>query len=187
MKRRVIKILAAVLAMIVLGFGGLMYYVQTHTFMELAGQTAGRMASEMLGVQVDVGDIQVKSLHDLEIHNLAIYDKQAELIARADKARVTYRLFSALSAPADMVKEVVVSDVTATIRQRQDGSWNVQDLMSGTSSAQKFHGKVRVERATITGQMKGKEVTLTDAAGTLDCADYPVMRFEAAASNLMTG
>lgn len=183
MKRRTLGILAAVLAVILLGLGGFRYYIQTSAFMEMAGQTVSTAVSESLGVQVDVGDIQVKSLHDLEIHNLAIYDKQAELIARADKAQVTYRLFSALSAPADMVKEVVVSDVTATIRQRQDGSWNVQDLMSGTSSAQKFHGKVRVERATITGQMKGKEVTLTDAAGTLDCADYPVMRFEATASN----
>ena len=183
MKRRTLGILVAVLAVILLGMGGIKYYIQTSAFMEMAGQKVSTAVSDSLGVQVDVGDIQVTSLHDLEIHDLAIYDKQAELIARADKARVTYRLFSALSAPADMVKEVVVSDVTAVIRQRQDDSWNVQDLMSGTSSNQKFHGKVRVERATITGQLKGRELTLTDAAGSLDCADYPVMKFEVTAKN----
>ena len=183
MKRRVIKILAAVLVMIVLGLGGLGYYVQTHTFMEQAGQRAGRMASEMLGVQVDVGDIQVKSLHDLEIHNLAIYDKQAELIARVEKARVTYRLFSVLSAPADTVKEVVLSNVAATVKQRPDGSWNIQDLVSTNSSDQKFHGKIRVEQAVVAGQAQGKELTLTDVAGFVDCSDYPVTKFEAAAKN----
>lgn len=117
MKRRVIKILAAVLVMIVLGLGGLGYYVQTHTFMERAGQRASGMASEMLGVQVDVGDIQVKSLHDPYIHNLAIYDKRAELMPGLKKSPgVAYHLFFC-SAPADTVKRSCC-EVLLPVKQR---------------------------------------------------------------------
>ena len=183
MKRKTVGILAAVLALVVLGLGGLWYYMQTSSFMEKAGHTAAATASEMLGVRVDVGDIEVKSLRTLEIHNVAIYDKQAEIIARAEKAQVTYRLLSALSAPVDAVKEVTVSDVEAVIAKREDGSWNFEDLIGESSGGQKFHGVVRMENGRVTGRMEGKELTLEKVCGSLDLADYPVMKAELAGEN----
>ena len=103
MKRKTLGILAAVLGLVLLGLAGLWYYMQTSAFMETAGRTAASTASEMLGVRIDVGSIEVKSLRTLEVHDVAVYDKQAEIIARAEKAQVTYRLLSALSAPAEAV------------------------------------------------------------------------------------
>ena len=85
MKRKYLGMAAAVLGILMLGMAGLWYYMQTATFMEAAGSTAASVASDALGVRVDVGDIEVKSLHTLEIHNLAVYDKQAEVIAQAEK------------------------------------------------------------------------------------------------------
>ena len=183
MKRKYLGMAAAVLGILMLGMAGLWYYMQTATFMEAAGSTAASVASDALGVRVDVGDIEVKSLHTLEIHNLAVYDKQAEVIARAEKAQVTCRLLSVLSAPADAVREIKVSGVEAFIEQRADGSWNYEDLMSETGSSQQFHGLVKVENARLTGRMQGAELTLTDMDGSLDFADYPVMKVRAAAKN----
>ena len=99
MKRKSMGILAVVCCICVIGALGLRYYMQTAAFMESAGQTIASVATETLGVQVDVGDVEVTSFRTLELHNLAIYDKQAAVIARAEKAQVTYRLLSALSAP----------------------------------------------------------------------------------------
>ena len=93
MRRKISVLLAVVLSAVVLGAAGCWYYVQTRSFMETAGRTAASVASEALGVPVDIGDIQVQSLHDIEIHHLAVYDRQAECIARAEKARVSFRLF----------------------------------------------------------------------------------------------
>lgn len=183
MKRKTIGILAAVLGIVFLGLAGLWYYMQTSAFMETAGQTAASTASEMLGVRIDVGSIEVKSLRTLEVHDVAVYDKQAEIIARADKAQVTYRLLSALSAPAEAVKEVTVSDVEAVIAQRDDGSWNFEDLISKTPGGQKFHGMVRVENGRVIGRMQGKELTLEKVNGSLDMADYPVMKAEVSGEN----
>ncbi|WP_295100167.1 translocation/assembly module TamB domain-containing protein [Selenomonas sp.] len=183
MKRKTIGILAAVLGIVFLGLAGLLYYMQTSAFMETAGQTAASTASEMLGVRIDVGSIEVKSLRTLEVHDVAVYDKQAEIIARADKAQVTYRLLSALSAPAEAVKEVTVSDVEAVIAQRDDGSWNFEDLISKTPGGQKFHGMVRVENGRVIGRMQGKELTLEKVNGSLDMADYPVMKAEVSGEN----
>ena len=176
MKRKTLGILAAALGLTLLVLAGLWYYMQTSAFMETAGRTAASTASEMLGVRIDVGSIEVKSLRTLEVHDVAVYDKQAEIIARAEKAQVTYRLLSALSAPAEAVKEVTISHVEAVVSQRDDGSWNFEDLISKTPGGQKFHGLVRVEDGCITGRMQGKELTLEKVSGSLDMADYPVMK-----------
>lgn len=181
MKRKISVLLAVVLSVVLLGAAGCWYYVQTRSFMETAGRTAASVASEALGVQVEVGDIQVQSLHDLEIHHLAVYDKQAECIARAEKARVSFRLFSVFSQPSDVVKEVVLSDVAASVVQRPDGSWNVQDLMTDQSSGQEFHGLVRVEKGSITASAQGKTLQFDDVNGALDFSDYPVMKLQASA------
>lgn len=183
MKRKYLGMAAAVLSILVLAMASLWYYMQTTTFMESAGSTAASVASDTLGVRVDVGDIEVKSLRTLEIHNLAIYDKQAEVIARAGKAQVTYRLLSALSAPADAVSKIRISDVEAVVEQHEDGSWNYEDLVSDTGSAQQFHGLVEVENGRLTGRMQGKELVLTDVSGSLDFADYPAIKVKAAAEN----
>ena len=183
MKRKSMGILAVVCCICMLGVLGLRCYMQTAAFTESAGQTISSVATEALGVQVDVGDIEVKSFRTLELHNLAIYDKQAAVIARAEKAQVTYRLLSALSSPVEAIKEVTVSDVTAVVEQRADGSWNYRDVISDEPSSQQFHGIVNVENAQVTGRMQGRELTLMDVNGSLDFADYPVLKAQVSANN----
>ena len=87
MKRKTIGIgIGALFGVLLLVLGGIWYYIQTSAFMDKVESTASTVASETLGVPVSVGAIKVNSLHDLEIHDLAIYDKQAECIAQADTA-----------------------------------------------------------------------------------------------------
>ena len=172
------KIAAGVLATLLLAGSGTAYYTKTESFMQGAGDTAAQAASEVLGVQVQIGEIEVPSLREVTIHNIALYDKQAECIARADEARVSFRLLAALQEPAEAVSEVEVKGLRAVIEQRADESWNVQDVAAGESSGKGFYGRIRTEDAEVTLKAQGREVVLSDVTGELDCAGWPAMEFK---------
>ena len=133
---------------------------------------------------VSVGSIKVNSLHDLEIHDLAIYDKQAECIAQADTARVELRLLSAYRDPAHVVQSVTLSHVKASLVQREDGTWNVEDIETKGSGEGSFFGTVKVEDGEATVTAQGREVTASAIEGSLDFSDYPVLKLSAKANCL---
>ncbi len=181
MRRIWIAIIAIIVAVSVAA-GALWYYARSESFAALVSSQAADMAAESLGVPVDVGSIEVLSLHELKIDNAAIYDKQAECIARVDEARVHFSLLSAFSQPsARMVDQVQLRGVTANLKQRDDGSWNFNDIQTDASSQNEFRGRVDIEDATVTGEMRGKQLTLDDVSGQLDFADYPVLKVKAQA------
>ena len=61
---------AVVMALIAIT--SLWYYVQTQNFMERAGGEVSSLATQALGSHVEIGEIEIKSLRDLELHNIAI-------------------------------------------------------------------------------------------------------------------
>ena len=72
MKRKLIGISLTILALIMLGLGSMWYYMQTKAFMETAGQEVTKAASDALGGQISVSDIELKSINAVELHNVAI-------------------------------------------------------------------------------------------------------------------
>lgn len=179
MKRKTIGIgIGALLGVLMLVLGGIYYYVQTDAFMQKVEQTASSAASDSLGVPVEIGSVTVVSNHEIEIQDLAIYDKQAECIARADKARVDFRLFSAFQDPSHAVKEVTLSGAQGNLRQREDGTWNVEDIQTKSSTSGSFYGLVRLEDSEVTASMQGKTATVSQLSGTLDFSAYPVLQFQ---------
>ena len=179
MKRKNIGIgIGALLGVLMLVLGGIYYYVQTDAFMQKVEQTASSAASDSLGVPVEIGSVTVVSNHEIEIQDLAIYDKQAECIARANKARVDFRLFSAFQDPSHAVKEVTLSGVQGNLRQREDGTWNVEDIQTKSSTSGSFYGLVRLEDSEVTASMQGKTATVSQLSGTLDFSAYPVLQFQ---------
>lgn len=163
--------------------GGLWYYMHTQNFMERAGEEVSSLATQALGTDVAVEDIEVNSLRDIKLHNLAIYDKQAELIARADEARVSCRLLAAVLDPDDIVGEVEVTGLQAVVTERPDGTWNVQDLITEEKSSRKFRGKVKTENAQVLLRRDGQELQLEHVNALVDLADAPVYKAEFAAEN----
>ena len=170
-----------ILMAVCIAVSGMWYYIQSNNFMQRAGEEVSSLASQALSTEVQIGTIEVNSLHDIELHDLAVYDKQAELIARADSARVSFRLLAAVSDTADAIKEIKVRGVSAVLTQRSDGTWNVEDLISGEKSSQEFHGKILVEDGQVLLRSQGQELQLADVTATVDCADYPVYKAEFAA------
>ena len=173
-KNWIIGILVTISMMVL----GMWYYVQSNSFMQRAGEEISSLASQTLNTEVQIGAIEVKSLHDIQLHDLAVYDKQAELIARADSARVSFRLLAAVSDPADAVQEIAVRGVSAVLAQRADGTWNVEDLVGEEKSSQQFHGKIMVEDAQVLLRIQGQELQFDGLSAAVDCADYPVYKAE---------
>lgn len=168
--------LLGLLLFLVLACAGAWYYVQTTAFMQMAGAQAGRLVGTALGTEVSVGSVEVSSLHGLSIRDITIYDKQAECIARADEAQVHFRLLSALKDPAAAVDRVTLRGVAATLAERADGTWNVEDIKTERAGENTFRGEVVIEDARVTGKKDGRELTLDDVSGTLDFFSYPVMK-----------
>jgi len=183
MKVKTWKIWALACGLLIMAVSGFWYYTQTKNFMAAAGGKVSQLASQALETEVEIGEIEVSSLSDIKLHNLTIYDKQAELIARADEARVSYRLLAAVSDPADAVKEISVTGVKAVLTERADGSWNVQDLLSGESSNQEFHGKVTVADGQLTVRRQGQELQLDNVQAAVDMGTYPVAKAKFSANN----
>ena len=160
--------------------GGAYVTSRTEVFMEETGSLAGNLAASALGTEVEVGSVEVSSLHELHIRDINIYDKQAETMLHADEAQVGFRLLAAFDAPVDAVKTVTLKGVEATLSEREDGSWNVQELMTSAGEGKKFQGLVEVEDARV--KLKScrlpEILELEKVTGSLDCADYPTLKLE---------
>lgn len=169
------KIAAGILAVFLLGSGGTVYYSQTKSFTHSTAEKAAELGTAALGVELSIGEIEMNSLHDLVIHDIAVYDKQAECIARAEEARVGFRLLAALRAPSETIDSIELKGLKATVEQRPDGTWNVADIDTGEESGNGFFGKVQVKEAEVTLRAQGKEVTLTEVEAGLDCSSWPAI------------
>ena len=82
-------------ALVLLVCAGVWYYVQSGALMERAAGTIASTLTDQLGTETQVGSMESTSLHDATLHDIAIYDNQAQCIVRAPEARVHLRLLSA--------------------------------------------------------------------------------------------
>lgn len=159
-------------------------FSQQDAVMAQVEQKAAGIASEALGTEVSVGDIAVTSARDVTIHDIVLYDKQAECIAKVEEAEVHFRLLSMLQDPAAAVDEVIIRGGEILLAQREDGSWNLEDIKTSSEEETSFRGTVRLEDCRVTGLLKeGTKLTFDDVSGAVDLSDYPEAEFEVTADN----
>ena len=159
-------------------------FSQQDAVMAQVEQKASIVASEALGTEVSVGDIAVTSSRDVTIHDVVLYDKQAQCIAKVEEAEVHFRLLSMLQDPAAAVDEVIIHGGEILLAQREDGSWNLEDIKTSSEEETSFRGSVKLEDCRVTGRLKdGKELSLEDVKGEVDLSDYPEAEFEITADN----
>ena len=154
----------------------------------VAGITSETL-TQQLGTETEIGSVQVDSLKSVTIHDLAIYDKQAECIVRAPEAEVRLRLLSALSdgSAAAAIDTITVKNAEAVLERRADGTWNVLDITPKASEGKGFAGTITIEDAHAVLRMDGKEAALEDINGTVDCADAPAYKAEVTGTSALDG
>ena len=187
MHRKMIGLFCGIAAaLVLLVCAGFWYYAKSGALMERAAGTIASTLTDQLGTETTVGSMEITSLHDATLHNLAIYDKQAQCIVQAPEARVHLRLLSAFQLkenPASAIESVTVTGAEATVEQRADGTWNIMDITPKTSGGSGFSGKIILEDARVTGRMDGRELTLEHVAGSVDCADVPAYKVDVTGEN----
>ena len=166
--RRKAYISVAVVAVILICAAAIIHIVRAQAFMAEAGRMAERFAAQKLGTDVHIGAVEIRSLHELTIDDIVIYDKQAEVVLRADEARVTLRLLSLLLSPETSVDEILLTGTHAHIIRRADGSWNYSDLGADDTEPSTFEGRIRLADAAADVDVGGRTYALTDINGTAD-------------------
>ena len=166
--RRKAYIGAAVIAAVLVCAVVLIHIVRAQAFMAEAGQMAERLVAQKLGTAVHIGAVEIRSLHELKMDDVVIYDKQAEAVLRADEARVTLRLLSLLSSPKTSIDEILLTGAHADIVQRADGSWNYDDIGADDSQPSTFEGCIRTEGGSATIVTDDRTYELTEIAGSVE-------------------
>jgi len=176
--------LAGAAAIMVLLVALIYGYISSTSFMTMAAENGAAMASELLSTKVDIGLVKVGSFNEIEIQDVAIYDKSDNLIAKVADAKVGFSYLSMFkNSASEGIREVYISGVEADIHQRPDGSWNFSDLISEEPSESKFTGKVYVDDTTLKLGFNGQDLLVEDMQGVLDFADYPAINLKGTARN----
>ena len=158
----------AALAAVLICAAAIIHIVRAQAFMAEAGRMAESLAARRLGTDVHIGAVEIRSLHELTIDDIVIYDKQAEEIFRADEARVTLRLLSLLSSPQTAVDEILLTGAHAHIAQRADGTWNYGDLAADDTAPRTFAGRIRLADASAAVETGGRMYEVDGITGTAD-------------------
>ena len=158
----------AALATLLICAAVLLHMVRAQSFMAEAGQMAERLVAERLGTAVHIGAVEIRSLHELNLNDVVIYDKQAEAVLRADEARVTLRLFSLLSSPETSIDEILLTGAHVDVVRRADGSWNYDDIGADDSKPSTFEGRICLSDATANVDTNGNVYDLRAITGTVD-------------------
>ena len=122
-----LKILGGVFCVLVLG-GGLYINSQRAAIIEKALTMAEETATKTLGVPVKIGSVEFNDINffdrdkdsDITIHDVEIFDKRDELIARVDTTNISFKLFALSDDPVAAIDEIKLDGATVNLKQRED-------------------------------------------------------------------
>ncbi len=137
-------------------------------------------ASDLIGTQVKVDsflleELNIFSMKDsaLIVNNIEVFDKDNELIAKVDKAKVTFKLLdlSVLDKGAGIVDEINILGAQAFLKKREDNSWNVQDIKIKDTGESTFGATINLTGGVVSAEFDGKNISVEEIEATADCSD----------------
>lgn len=188
---KVLKILGGALTILALG-GGLYINSQRTAIIEKALTTAEETASKTLGVPVKIGGVEFNDINlldrdklsDITVRDVEIFDKKDELIARVENADVSFKLFAMTDDPVAALDEIKLDGATLNLKQRDDESWNVNDIKLESEGESTFGAKISLTRGTINADFDGKKISLEEISAEADCADMNAIPAKVSAKTL---
>ena len=188
---KILKILGGALSVLALG-SGLYINSQRTAIIEKAIATAEETATKTLGVPVKFGSIDFNQINifdrdknsDITVHDIEIFDKRDELIARVDEANINFKLFTLTENPVAALEEIKVNGALLNITQRDDESWNLNDISVKSEGESTFDAKIFLERGTINADFDGKKISVEEISAEADCADMNAIATKVSAKTL---
>ena len=159
--------------------GGLYINSQRAAIIEKALVAAEETASKTLGVPVKIGSVDFNDINffdrdklsDITIHDIEIFDKSDELLARVDTANVNFKLFALTEDPVAALDEIKLDGATVNLKQRDDDSWNVNDITLESEGESTFGAKISLAHGTFNAGFDGKNISVEEISAEADCAD----------------
>jgi translocation and assembly module TamB len=155
---------------------------------EVMANVQGMLVTEVsnaLGVSVTVGQIEITSFHTVTVSDIAIFDKESQVVATGDQITVAYRLLDLLRGQAaiDTISEITVLRPKLLLKQKAGGHWNIEDLFEQTTAQEaRFSGKVNLVNGTVDANYQDKEWLLENVNGDLDFSQNPTTELKLTAS-----
>lgn len=177
MRKKASAIIMFVICFVTLLSVGTACMLRSSFFTENMGQKVAELASESLETNVHIGQIAAENIRSVGVKDVVIYDKSGNEIATTDYVNVEFSLFSMLADnPLDGINQINVSGVKANIVQREDGTFNFEDLISDEPSENNYYGKIHVDDAEANIHINNKNILLEKLSADLDFAAYPAIR-----------
>lgn len=197
--KKILGFLIAILSFFV--FAGIftIFYARSHQqeLLDKAVQFANEKISETIKTRVDIGEISVDQDRNLHAKNLAIFDRHDQNMISIGEADVELSLLSSLQTvidavrgkidPLSTIENVKIKNVEINFIQRDDGSWNFNDIQSTSEEPSTFQAEVKVEDAhakigliqetdSDSENIRGstyKEIEVENISAEVSCKDLP--------------
>ena len=174
---KILKIIGGAFCILALG-GGLYINSQRTAIIEKALTTAEETASKTLGVPVKIGSVDFNDINffdnknsDITVHDVEIFDKQDELIAKVDTTDISFKLLALRDDPVAAIDEIKLDGATLNLKQRENESWNVEDIKIESEGESTFGAKIFLTRGTINANFDGKNISVEEISADADCAN----------------
>ncbi|KYZ77990.1 hypothetical protein AXX12_00135 [Anaerosporomusa subterranea] len=165
------NIIIALIPLIVLG--GLWQVVSGKVAKALQDSLVASVGQKLNG-RLQVGSIDLSLLSWVRIRNVAVYDKQDNLVAKSPNIEIKYKFSDLTKGNLGMSSIEVVAIQGAEIWLKTEKErWNWEGLVKDDKTATDFRGKVEVGEGTVHIGNNQITQTIEGVNGTLDFITYP--------------
>lgn len=144
-------------------------FLDNKNFLEYGGVT---------GIKLKVGkayakDFEISQLQDSAViaENIEVFDSRDELIAKVDKAEVSFKVLNFIGKGAGALDEINIDGAQIFIKKRADDTWNLQDIKVESEGESTFGATINLKGGTVTADFDGKNISVEEITASADCAN----------------
>lgn len=180
MSKKPIYIISGIVVFIIGLIIAAFFLVNTPQFKTQSAKFISTQIENLLGDKIDMDSVYFVSFNSAAVDNIKIYDKHNELIGSADKVVFTADIMAMIKqSPLAGLSEIEIENPNINLVKRDDGTWNVEDLLSDNSNtSMDFRGKVKVNNGNLSATFDGKDISANQINLQVDCADIDAIKLK---------
>lgn len=152
--------------------------INSSSFKQNTASFIANKAEEILKTKINIDSLEIVSLNSAVIDDVEIYDKENELLAKADKVVFKVNLWEVVTqSPLSGLSEIEIDTPDVNIIQREDKTWNFEDLIDKESTEPiDFKGDVKIINGQSTIKIEGKQITIDKIDLEANCEDLSAIK-----------
>ena len=186
----ILKVVGGLLSAAAIG-GGIYIHSQQDALIRKAVTTIEEQATSQIGTQVKIGKVEFEEINfsslknsGLVIHDIEIFDKNSEPIAKVDEAKVSFKLLNLKDDPVAAIDEINITGAHVDLKKRDDETWNVNDIKLESEGESNFGAKITLDEGSLDASFDGNNISVEDISGAADCADLNAVDTKISAKTL---